>query len=245
MTWTPVEPTPEDIAAREAEREKAIQDFIACRAAFIQSHMARMGIANHELTARWDQVPHIIQKAMAGKHWGEFGLSGWYGAGKTFALVAALHKHSSRVIDERMTKMVETASINNMVEAISNRSLGLHPWPRWCNWHGEAPARRSQLSRYGPDVEDWIQGLMDPGRLVILDDLGADKAVGQDWTGETLARIVDERLRQNGPTAWTSNLNDVEMAQRYGPRTFSRLEALAPAIQLPKMPDLRQKGGKR
>jgi len=225
-------------AEAETERREAIPQFMACRAAFIDSHMQLVGIAPHEITARWEMVPDAIKKAIPEK-WG-FGLSGGFGVGKTFALVAKLRNKVGSGIDAHMAKMVEKGEVYDLMGAIRQKGLGLRPYALWCNWPGEVAARRAQLFRnQHSEVEDWIQALQDPERLVFLDDLGASKATAQDWEGETLARVIDERLRHEAITVWTSNHDKSGLIERYGPRTFSRLQALAPVIRLPKLDDLR------
>ncbi len=225
---------PYDPARAAVELDEATKSFSTRRLEFIQRHMRDIGIAAHERTAKWDQIPEAVRKALP-TEWRGFGLSGSFGIGKTFALVAAIHRHAEEAVDRRMEEAIRKGD-----RWVLREGLSFTPWPLWVNWPGESAARRAQLfQNEHREVEAWIIRLQDPGRLLILDDLGADSTTAKDWTGEVLARVIDERLRREAVTVWTSNLDTKGLVDRYGPRTFSRLQALAPAIQLPKMPDLR------
>lgn len=235
----PPELTPENSAAQAAKREQAVRAFQACRQDFIQAQLKRMGLAKHELTAQWVRIPEAIKKVLP-KTLRGFGLSGGFGAGKTFAVAAVMSRIAERSVDRHMAAMVAEGDWYDLGGMTKTKRLPLPVGHLWCNWPGEAAERRAQLFRnqHG-EVEDWILSLQDPNRLVVLDDLGADRATAQDWAGEVLARVIDERLRCQGTTLWTSNLDAKGLMDRYGPRTFSRLHALAPMILLPKLPDLR------
>lgn len=77
--------------------------------------------------------------------------------------------------------------------------------------------------------------------LLIIDDLGADKAT--EWAVQTLYLIIDYRNREMRPTVITSNLGIQEIENQYGARIASRLADMT-VISL-KMPDyrkLRKKG---
>ena len=218
--------------------KQAIESFNACRDDFIAAHMAAIGLAPHERTAQWDQVPEAIKKALP-KGW-RFGLEGGYGIGKTFAVAAILARDGTRSVDHHMKVLVELGDLHNLESATQCRKLNFRPWALWCAWPQESAAHRAQLFRgQQGEVEDWILSLQDPGRLIILDDLGKGGPTPQDWLGEVLGRIVDERHRQQAPTIWTSNLDQAGLAERYGAYTFSRLQALAPPVVLPRLPDLR------
>lgn len=228
-----------------AEQQATIEAFKARRPEFIQFYLVKAGIANRERTASWDLVPAEIKKVLVEMKWGGFGLIGGYGIGKSFGLVAGLGRMAGRVVDQYTDKEIErrleSSARFKLRFSLPEEDLPIRPWPLWCNWPGEVAANRAKLYKREQqgDVEDWILNLQDAERLVILDDLGADRMTAQDWTGEVLARVIDERLRQDAPTIWTSNLNPKELAERYGARTYSRLQELAPPIRLPDLPDQR------
>jgi hypothetical protein len=231
---------------RDAERLARVEELRphleALREDFTQAYLVEVGIAPQELTAQWDRIPEPIKKAMP-LSWVGFGLVGGFGAGKTFAIAAALRRHAEKHIDTHLEKLIQAGDPYVLEQALAHKVLNLQPWPRWINWPGEIVKARGMLFTSSQEVEEWILSLTSPERLLILDDIGADRVAGQDWTGETLARIIDERLRYQAMTIWTSNLDAKGLVERYGPRTYSRLQALAPMIQLPKMPDQRLQRG--
>lgn len=223
---------------RMAKVEELRPQFLALREDFIEAHLREIGLAPLELTARGEKIPEAIRKALP-KQWEGFGLVGGFGAGKTFAIASLLKRGAERCIDDHMRKMLDKAEAWVIRGCIETRTLNLQPWPHWINWPGDIVRTRARLFENGNEVEEWLLGLQDPTRLLILDDIGADRIAGQDWTGEALARVIDDRLRNEGMTIWTSNLDTKGLVERYGPRTYSRLHALAPEIILPRLPDQR------
>ncbi len=231
-----LEPIPEELL-------KAFQDQ---RPAFVEAYLRAVGIAPHERTARWDHVPDLIKKSLP-KQW-SFGLCGGFGIGKTFAVSAMVRRIAERATEEHMTRLIEAGNAQPIRRAVEEQGIYLRPWPSWINWPESTAKARAQLfNRYtAGEVETWIlDTLLDPGRLLILDDIGAEAVTAQDWVGQLLARVIDERHRHQGATCWTSNLDAKGLVDRYGPRTFSRLQDLAPIVQLTKMPDLRLQNSHR
>lgn len=209
---------------------------------FVRAYLQSIGVASHEADSDWSMVPEAIKRLIPQES-DSFGLSGGFGAGKTFALVAILGNDARAIIKGHINTAIEKVNVRGLRTVMSNRGFNLPLGQMWVNWPNESAAKRAWLFKnFQSDVEDWIQSLMDPRRLLVLDDIGADRATAQDWTGEVLARVIDERLRAKGELIWTSNLDAKGLVERYGPRTFSRLQALAPVITLPKLPDLRLKG---
>lgn len=66
--------------------------------------------------------------------------------------------------------------------------------------------------------------------LLILDDLGAEK--GSEWTGEQLSALLDARVRENRRQVVTTNLTYVQLVERLGERTMSRLTGGATVVRL-------------
>jgi len=58
--------------------------------------------------------------------------------------------------------------------------------------------------------------------LLVLDDLGTEPMI-PNVTAETLFAIADQRNASRLATVYISNLNDSELAERYGERTVSRM----------------------
>ncbi len=226
-------------AERLAKSEELHAKFRGLRQTFINDHLNQIGLAPLEQSAREELIPGSIKKFLPQTEWVSFGLVGGFGAGKTCAIAALLVGKVERGVDAQMQKMIEESADMQIQEAVNKQSLGLSAWPLWVNWPGDVVKARGRLFADGQEVEEWILGLLDPERLLILDDIGAEKLAGNDWAGEVLARVIDERLRFQGLTVWTSNLDAKGLVERYGPRTYSRLQALAPMVLLPAMPDQR------
>lgn len=226
-------------ALHRTNRERLLHVFDSLRERFIQEHLSHIGFSSLEGAAEWERVPDAIKKAIPEALDRSFGLVGGFGIGKTMGLASAIKRRVCVGLEERIKKIREEQKVSYLEEYIRHGALPIPTSYFWINWPGDSVTMRNRLFENTPEVEDWVQKAMDPGLRVILDDIGAEPVAGQDWTGQTLARIIDERQRQQGRTIWTSNLDNKGLIERYGPRTFSRLQGLAPAIILPKMPDLR------
>lgn len=68
---------------------------------------------------------------------------------------------------------------------------------------------------------DWLFYRARYDDLVILDDIGAEKAT--DWVAERLYSIIDTRYRMERATIFTSNLSEKKMQDRLGGRIVSRI----------------------
>lgn len=66
--------------------------------------------------------------------------------------------------------------------------------------------------------------------LLILDDIGAEKQ--SDWTMEKLFTVIDSRYRDRKPILFTTNCNSVELRDRLGDRTFSRIMEICEPLKL-------------
>jgi DNA replication protein DnaC len=87
--------------------------------------------------------------------------------------------------------------------------------------------------RQGADEEEAeILADMEGAELLVLDDLGAEKAT--DWVRDRLYLIVNRRYENSKPLIVTTNCDDVELRDRVGPRIVSRLyEMCAPVDKFP------------
>lgn len=239
-------------AEGKARIEQLLPQFEALRDSSIETILTENGIASTERKAQWDLVPEGLRKAWptAGSTKTGFGLLGTTGIGKTFALAAWLRNRTSRMVDRAIedtrTKAEEDSSPYEIQRCISSGRIYLRPYFLWVSWPGEIARQRGRIGKDFQGVEDWItEDLLNHSLILILDDVGADRQTAGDWAGEVLGRVVDERFRQESLTIWTSNFTPQDLAERYGARLYSRLQALAPPIQTPKLPDLRLRGGKR
>jgi hypothetical protein len=213
--------------------QRQIDRLHSQKAATIRTLLRETGLAVQEQNARIDLIPSALREMLPSDPLDSgFGLVGGFGIGKSFTLAALLYER------------VETFVSNLIEDQIKNRDFGRtcgrSSWV-WCNWPEESSSNRSKLYENAQrrEVEDWIERLQDPRNKLILDDIGVDRATNQDWTGELLGRVIDQRLRNGARTWWTSNLDQRALIERYGARLYSRLHALAPPIILPKLPDLR------
>jgi hypothetical protein len=145
-----------------------------------------------------------------------------------------------RIIAEMVARPKEECFLR---DALKSGNLPEYPHISWINWPTAIPEYRAKLFGWETqgEVEGWIQGKLINGKVtLVLDDIGADRKTGQDWSGELLVRVIDERLMWERRTFWTSNLDRKELIDRYGGRTVSRLLELAPAVELPSLPAFRR-----
>ena len=216
-----------------------INEFQSHRDDFLAAYLRRAGLANLELRAHWERIPAPIKSAIPG-HGGGFGLIGGYRVGKTSALAALTRREAEKAVDRHIERMAARPEEDFLLtEAIKKGRLSAKPHVSWINWSTVIPEYRAKLfvREAQGEVESWIQDhLLDGHITLILDDLGADRKTSQDWSGEVLARVIDERLRRELRTLWTSNCVPKELVHRYGGRTVSRLFELAPPVMLPNLP---------
>lgn len=114
-------------------------------------------------------------------------------------------------------------------------------WQRWAverDAQGERPGSIPTPMFYtAADLMEMLRRSFDGepvrlplGHLLVLDDLGAEKA--SEWTVQELNRIVDERYRQCAPLLVTSNLSGKEMRERLGDRLVSRLAEMCVPVRI-------------
>ena len=72
--------------------------------------------------------------------------------------------------------------------------------------------------------------LENPPRILILDDIGAEKAT--DWAVETLFVIINDRYEKMLPTIYTSNLSLQQLGETLGDRIASRIAGSCALIDL-------------
>lgn len=237
MTAQPIQKLPGD------DRSQLLARFQAGRPLFLDAYLRQAGLSDRERAATWDQIPEAIRRVLPDAK-ANFGLVGGFGIGKTCALAAFHRDWAGRVIDRAMAELVADSEDGYWLKrAIERGRIALPLLSSWINWPTAIAAQKAKLfvRDQQHEVELWIQEkLLCDKAIVILDDLGAEQVTAQDWAGEVLGRVIDERLRWGRPTLWTSNLDKVALIERYGARVFSRLQALAPPIELSKLPDLRR-----
>ncbi len=71
---------------------------------------------------------------------------------------------------------------------------------------------------------------MNASRLLILDDLGAEKPT--EWVRERMYEIVNQRYEWMRPIIVTSNLSPAQLAKQVGQRVASRLMEMCEVVEL-------------
>ena len=76
-------------------------------------------------------------------------------------------------------------------------------------------------NEYKREQGDWLFHQAKADDLVVLDDIGAERAT--DWVEERLYAIVDIRYRMNRATIFTSNCSEKQLQDQLGGRIVSRI----------------------
>ncbi len=157
-----------------------------------------MNLPKRYENAKWEDVPTAIQDAFeAIKSTGKgLYIHGAVGTGKTH-ICWALKKHYDKPESFRYLRFWNVVDLMHEIRTDFDR--------------GQYDKRR-------PEEE-----LTDSNerRLLILDDIGAEKAT--DFVAETLYRIINFRYNHMLPTIFTSNLPVGELADKIGERSASRI----------------------
>lgn len=90
--------------------------------------------------------------------------------------------------------------------------------------------RESYSQKFESYYENPLNMLLDFTGLLIVDDVGAEKAT--DWVQEKLYEIVNTRYEEQLITIFTSNLSIQELADRVGDRIVSRIVEMCSVIEL-------------
>jgi len=223
----------------EAIRQDASQRILGRLQEEVDRRLEKMGLSSEEIAAERAKVPADVRSAIAiaGKQAsldlidGElprvgFGLFGGTGTGKSFGLAALLKVFAESALRRRAP-----------LEGEVPLELGVC----WSNWPAEAEWFKVNVLEAGPSYRR-LQYLIDVP-LLVLDDVGAERMKGtyeEDYAAGKLDLIVDGRSRDHRPIIWTSNLDKVALARRYGSRMSSRLLGQNPGAVVTG-PDLRLK----
>jgi DNA replication protein DnaC len=89
---------------------------------------------------------------------------------------------------------------------------------------------RATFGRTGVDTEKDLIDKYSNARILILDDLGAEKTT--DWSISTLYIIIDRRYSNMRPTIITSNLSIEEIAEEIEDRIASRIAEMCKIIRM-------------
>jgi DNA replication protein DnaC len=132
-------------------------------------------------------------------------LLGPTGVGKTHLAAGVVNAIRRRTIAEYEAAKTATAA-----------SDGRWPQaPRWSEWINVADAIVSIRLEFALPSRDRetttrVIGLRDHDGLLVLDDLGREKA--SDWTGELVYALVNARYEARLPTLVTTNLTSADLA---------------------------------
>lgn len=240
-------------ACIDAERASELEAFRAGLAAAIPTHLEEKlrasGFGPAELRASLDLVPEQLKKRLparlvrplvVGASMAEvsgFGISGGQGIGKTMCVAAMMRARTKDLLVRLARELPEVPD-----------GSGLVPWHAragflWLNWPETAAVLKGMVMRQNgaQDVEALTRRASTTS-ILVLDDLGRErlgKHYDEDYSFGVLDRIIDHRSRQIAPVLWTSNLTRSGLATRYGGAMTSRLLGLAPAVELPRLPDIR------
>jgi len=213
-----------------------VQEMVARFDQRLNRWLRRAGLSDREMDAEVFGIPDTIVEAMPARTVramlaGQipvkgFGLRGTAGIGKTFAIAA-------------LVKKMAREKIAGEIQAAGRRAFD--PWLTWAAWPAIANRMRVASLRDG-GLEDCtrIMDAMATSPVLVIDDLGAERAKAEDWVGSLLDLMVDARYKDRRPTWYTTHLKAEEMAERYGVRMFSRLTGDNPMIEVRGLKDQRK-----
>jgi len=207
----------------------------------VEAILDNSGIEVKERKATMEGIPEMI-RALAPTE-GNFGICGGEGVGKTGYLSVVARRHVTDRISRFIDRQIETKNYSAIDSYLNGcRSVANRKWLLWVNCHVDLVRKRSELFRRETKsaVEDWVTELTDPTTFLVLDNLGGDFRTANDWIGETLARVIEERHRSQAQLIWSSSLTEEKLVDRLSPAIYGKLYSLAKPIFLPRtMPDLR------
>ena len=160
-------------------------------------------------------------------------LFGTYGTGKTHLAVATVRRLMEADPERFGVRLPETETRIYGVNHEDYKGL-------YCSFFSVVDLLDAM--RPGSEVKqvhgDWLFYRARYDDLVVLDDIGAEKAT--DWVAERLYSIIDTRYRMERATIFTSNLSEKKMQDRLGGRIVSRIFEMTE--QVPVIgPDYRRK----
>lgn len=232
------------LEAWKQPRREGIDKIVATRMQFL-------GLGKRELPADLNEVPFKIKSLLppdtvqslldGNRPERGFGLVGGTGGGKTMTIAALLKAGVAKLIAEGLEGVTE----------LPNAAFYDPDWARkgrftWVNWPLMAENLKGMVGHgQQAEAEDTVQSLMRQP-LLVLDDIGLERIRGdytQDFAASQLIRLILHRDRECLPILWTSNVSLPDLVSSYGGAAIGRLRALAPEVDLPKLPDLRLLGG--
>lgn len=226
------------------------------RAALPQTLTARLaacGLGAAELAAERERVPVEIKRLLPKRDvlallsgaaleditaFQSFGLAGGQGIGKTMCLASILKARTEVLLREAIAAALAAPDPAQPAAWSGRAGFIWTNWPEYAAW-----AKATIMQPHGSDLIDGATRRMLSTSLLVLDDLGRERLAkggyDEDYAVGLLDRVIDARSRNRRATLWTSNLAPAALATRYGAALVSRLLGLAPAVELPRLADLR------
>lgn len=88
---------------------------------------------------------------------------------------------------------------------------------------------RQEFNEIDSNKESYLKEAMDFDGVLIIDDIGAEKA--SDWTRERLYLIINKRYEEMKPIIFTSNCDMDVLEEKLGDRIASRIGGMVERIQ--------------
>ncbi len=174
-----------------------------------------------------------ITKVIAGEAAGGL-LSGPVGCGKSM-LAAIACTELSAPLAGRIAQAWQSDDRDQLLDALDRKvDRGC---PRWLNVPGILGELRREISTNGREATDQVREATATAGLLVLDDLGADKA--SDWVLEQLYAIVGTRYDLQRKTLATSNLTASQLSRAGYSRIVSRLAEDGVLVEMASAKDYR------
>jgi DNA replication protein DnaC len=101
---------------------------------------------------------------------------------------------------------------------------------RWARWPDVLGEMRRAMNEKGADPEQVVDALTRSRRVLVLDELGGERAT--DWSAEALTRVLSQAIDRRVAVVATSNFSADGLARIIGERSASRLAELAPEARV-------------
>lgn len=174
-----------------------------------------------------------IEMIVAGKATGGL-ISGPVGCGKSM-LAAIACVELSAPFAGKLAKAWQSEDRDQLVDALERRQE--QACPRWLNVPGILGELRRDIGSDGSQGSDKVVEATATTGLLVLDDLGADKA--SEWVLEQLYAIVSARYDRQAMTLATSNLSASQLSRAGYGRIVSRLAEDGVLVEMASAKDYR------
>jgi DNA replication protein DnaC len=145
-------------------------------------------------------------------------MQGLYGSGKTHLAIATINNLMESDITSFGCTAYKIEEVS-LYDHESNDYPGIH-----CSFFNVVDLLnriKPKDSYYSKHYGDWLLRRAKYDGLVILDDVGAERAT--EWVEETLYGIINTRYEKELATIFTSNCSDEQLRDKLGGRILSRI----------------------